>query len=228
MPSDYLNYFHNQKDSDFDPSTGGINNPVSKKHLNYEALKESEKIDKEIGNSFQLEKQIEEIIKLIDDIELDTAFQNDKEQMELLKKTKGEAIEKIREVLKCIENYMIAIHRLDTVRIAMDKYDQKTYKQRHEDAENDRVMKHKLLFDAVRSAIRFISHSFGEISEEAIEKWEEERTKWMLPILHITRVKLPEKVICPENVDLVDRKKNIYHWAVQLAHSLGKLKNGLT
>lgn len=222
-----LSRFHNQKDPDFNPETGAINSPWSDEQRKHKKLDDSERFNEEVGATSALEKQIEDVIKLIDKAELDPAFKSDEGQIELLKKTKDNAKNKIRDVLGYLENYMVAVNQLDTVKTEKKNYDEEKYKIIFRKAEDDRELRHKILFNALLSTIKFISRSFGEISEEAIEKWEEEREEKNLPVLHIKRAKFPDKVICPNNVDLKNRK-GIYPWAVQLSYSLGKLKNGLT
>jgi hypothetical protein len=222
-----LSHFHNQKEPDFNPETGMVNSPWSDEQKKHNQFQDSKRFSEEVGNTSALEKQIEDVIELIDNIELDPKFRNDKTQIELLKKTKDGAKIKIREILSYLENYMVAVNQLDTVKTEKKNYDEEKYQIIFKKAEDDRELRHKILFSALLSTIKFISHSFGEISEEAIEKWEDEREEKNLPILHVKRVKFPDKVLCPDNVNLKDRK-GIYPWAVQLSYSLGKLKNGLT
>jgi hypothetical protein len=219
--------FHNQKEADFDPKTHVIYGAGDEGMIKNEELKNITNNNKEIGETGLLEKQIEDVLVLIDTAEIEDLYKEEKEQHVLMEKKKKYAKDKILEVLKNIEFYHSAIMALDNVKLEKDAFDQEIYVKKLIEADTYRKQRHDTLLLSVQSTIRFIAHNFSEISEEAIEKWEQGLEERNLPILHAKRVKFPENIICPDNINVHDRKQ-IAKWANQLWTSLGEFRKGLS
>lgn len=88
-------------------------------------------------------------------------------------------------------------------------------------------MKHDALISSLHSAIRFIAHTFGNISEEAIDNYREEAERNGRLFLEAERVNLPENIICPDGMNINDRKV-IAKWSATLYGSISRLKNRLS
>jgi len=183
--------------------------------------------DKTVGESSALEDIIATSVLILKNIDLKSGAVGDEEQVELLDKRKKFALNKVSSILQDIKNYVIAITALDTVKAQRENLSQQDYLAQFDRADGYRRQMHNSLMRNMNSTISYIQYNFGKISEKALEKWEEEQEEKDIPILDIERVTFPPKVICPENIDLEDRKQ-ITAWAVQLALSLGQLKNRLS
>lgn len=180
-----------------------------------------------MGESSALEDIIATSVLILKNIDLKSGAVGDEEQVELLDKRKKFALNKVSSILQDIKNYVIAITALDTVKAQRENLSQQDYLAQFDRADGYRRQMHNSLMRNMNSTISYIQYNFGKISEKALEKWEEEQEEKDIPILDIERVTFPPKVICPENIDLEDRKQ-ITAWAVQLALSLGQLKNRLS
>lgn len=213
--------FHNQRDGGFDPESGVIKSPSSK---NFDDL--LGEYDKEAES---MEKQVQDVIKAINTVRLDSSFSKDQEQVQLLKQKKEDAKKMISIVLESIESYVMAIKSLEQMKENKESHDQKTFLQLKKNADSLRSTKHNVLISNIKSAIRFISHTFGDISPKAIEKWEEKAEESGDTILMVDRksASFPAKVICPTSLNLNDRDQ-IASWAVKLYHSLSQLKKELS
>jgi hypothetical protein len=150
----------------------------------------------------------------------------DGEQRNDLEKRKTVALNKIKNLFEDINQYITSINALDTLNQQSDEMDQKDYSSQKEAADKYREQMHNTLIRNLHSTIKYIQYNFGKISEKALEKWEEEQEEKGLPILDVRRAEFPPKVVCPESIDLNNRK-HIMAWAVQLALSLGQIKKRL-
>jgi len=176
------------------------------------------------GELLEVEKTINETVNLIKDTKLESDYLQDKEQKILLKKIKEQAIGKILEVFKDINEYMETIRALDEGKNLRDSENQKDYLENIDNLENSRKRKHNALIADFQSTIRFISYNFAQIGEEAIEKWEDDKEERGFVALKAERKEFPKKVICPENINIKDRKQ-IAAWAVKVfTISLDKIK----
>jgi hypothetical protein len=204
--------FHDQKnDLNFDQKTG----IVYKKSYNI-ASNINEKDEKEyIGN-------IKKVIEDIDSVYLMDEAANDDSQIKLLIEKKKIAKSVIFNVLSKVKEYIQIIQRMESIKIDNDNYDPKKYWELNE----LRTRAHNALIDEIRIAIRFISRTFGEIDERAIEKYEEELEKKGLMSLEANRIKFTPNIIIPQNIDLRDRKQ-IAYWAEQIYNELSELEMGL-
>lgn len=187
----------------------------------------------ELENSETLDAQsalahIEMLIKQLKNAQLETEAQDDREQQRLLHDAKQLATDLMRKVLVAVRNYMSAIQTLEaTKRRSAESYGElKDYINDLKQCDEARTRNHDALIHRLNTAIRFISHTFGRISEDAQEQWEEEREARMLPILRVKRITLPSHVICPTSVNLHNRI-SIGTWASHLYDSLTVLEKKL-
>jgi len=93
-------------------------------------------------------------------------------------------------------------------------------------SEEDRKIKHDSLISNLQSAIRFIVHTFGKVSESALEKWEETLEKRGEPLLYVERQDFLKNVICPDDINIRDRY-NIAEWAWRVFEALPYLEEEL-
>jgi uncharacterized protein YlzI (FlbEa/FlbD family) len=171
------------------------------------------------------EKQIEAVVDAIDKIELQNSFRSDPQQLKLLEGEKILVRKKISDIWKSVDDYMRMISLVENVKIERDPYSQNRYLERLTEADEMRKMKHNALIADLTSTIRFINNTFGNISEEALEKWEDDLEEKGLPILKAHRIDFPKNILCPDKMDLSDRSQ-ITTWAAALYRSTGKLKRG--
>jgi thiol-disulfide isomerase/thioredoxin len=221
MGESIIAQFHNQKDGNFNPESGAIETVSSKK---IDAL-----LDTYDQEAEKTENHMKASIRAINNAELEQTFEKNKEQKSLLKKRKEEARKMILEVLHSIENYILAIKKLEYIKEDGDKYDQKIFLQLKKDADAFRTTNHNALISKLKATIRYVTHTFGDINESAIEKWEENLEKLGQKILMVDRKKskISSKAICPDNINLDDRNQ-IAEWAVKLYHSLSQIKKELS
>jgi len=223
---DIIRSYHNHQEPDFDPETGVVLSPGSEAFKRYQLFKELESGNNESG--IEAVKKIESVLSLIKEVRIDPAFRNNPEQISLLEKNKGNAKNKIRDVLSNIEEYIASIRALDDVKQSKESYTtEEAFIEKKQDADSFRTLKHDVLIKNLHATIRFIAHTFGDISEKAIEKWEEDLDERGIPLLFVERKKFPNKIICPDSLNLNDRKQ-ITTWAYQIYYSLSQLKKELS
>jgi hypothetical protein len=177
-----------------------------------QTLEEVERYKEKRGELKEVEKIVSETVKLVKGAKLDEDYLNDDEQRLLLDKTKEATLNKILEVFKDIKEYMLAVRTLDE---AKKRRDTTGEEWRVDNAEKVRTKKHNALMSDFQSTIRLISFNFAQLSEKAIENWEEEREEKGLPVLKAKRMKFPPKILCPEYIDIRDRKQ-ISQWAIKV------------
>ncbi len=215
--------FHNQKEPDFNSKNGVLYGGGEKGDHRRHAYKESVEREKTIGEPSTLEDIISMSVLILKNIDLKPEAKEDEEQIKLLDKRREFALSKIDSLLKDINQYVISINALDTIKIQREEIDQKDYVAQIKMADEHRTQMHNSLMRNMQSTIKYIQYNFGKINESALEKWEEEQEEKDIPILAVQRMTFPPKVICPEDLNLDDRKQ-ITAWAAQLSLSLGKLK----
>ena len=206
--------FHNQKEPDFDPDSGVTYPHNSKNYRRYHKYKELMGGEKEMGASSEIVDRFKTVVGLINDTELIDEYKNNPEQKKLLETKKEDAIKKIKEVVKKIDDYMLIVQQWDESKSHREDLDEKDDIQNTVDVETLRKLSHNALVSELHSAIRFISYNFGKIDEEAIEEWKEEQEDKDLPIPMVKRIDLPQNVLCPDNLNVMD-KKQISAWAGQ-------------
>jgi len=215
--------FHNQREPDFNPENGVVLSPESEEYDKYILFKMKE----EAGLEKKAElAQLKEVLALVKNARLIVKAKNDPEQKKLLRERKNLAKEKIREVLNDISEYLAATKDLACKRKKYEKEefgDRDNLKFEMENADGLRKTKHDRLVSDLTSAIRFIAHTFGNIDPEAIEKWNEKREERGQIIIEVERVNLPRNVICPDGLNLRDRKQ-VGNWALKLAQQLTEIK----
>lgn len=218
-----LALFHNQKKGGFNPKTGEIFAPGSSEHRRHEEyltfLKELETKSEKEPDSI---KQIKDVVTAIKKARLNKNSQNDEVQKELLKKNQESALSLIKEVLVAIQEYVAIVEKMGRINYADNDYDVEKMKRTDE----LRTKKHNALISSLTSTIRYINNTYGNISEEAIDIWEEQLDEKGIEMLDVKRIDLPEKSICPNNVDLNDRK-SIAKWAFNIYTHLTKLEDDI-
>lgn len=220
MEHGIIKKFHDQKEPDFDPENGVVYDSGSEGQKRYMQFKEMEKRNENIGTQEAVYNIIKEAINQINDIKLEDFVKDDPEQIKLLMEKKDLAKRMIEET-----NFKI-IEYVDAIKTRIDKQD---YTDGNKDLTEIKMLdqaqsiKHNALIDTIKKTIRFISHTFGDISEEAIEEWNENLESRGTKILFPKRVKFNEKIICPENINLNDRHQ-IADWAIHLYSALTKIK----
>jgi len=219
---DIIRQFHADNEP-HDPETGRIFTPGSDEHLKYNEFVRLEKNSRDIGEPDELIKQINEVVSAIKNMKIEAAFAGNVEQEELLEKKKDHARKKINYVLKNIEEYILSIKDLDKLKQDKESMSKQEFNDKQTLAENFRGLKHDALINDLHSAIKFIAFNFGKISDAALEKWQEEQEKNGLPTLFVERKKFPKQVLCPDNLNIRDRKQ-ITAWAYQVYYSLSKIK----
>lgn len=224
---DVIKGFHNQKTPDFNPETNVLYGAGEKGHIKHHLYEESIARIKTIGETVELEDLIAKSVLILNNINLNQESSDDEDQIKLLEKRKKFAMSKISSLLEDVNHYVISINALDTVKQQRDDINQEDYLAQLERADRYRKQRHDSLIQSLHSTIKYIQYNFGKINEKALEKWEEEQEEKGFPILDVRRVEFPPKVVCPESIDLNNRK-HITAWAVQLALSLGQLKKRLT
>jgi hypothetical protein len=225
--------FHNQKEPDFDPETGKIyevGGTGFKRYQDFLLKKEENKssdTSKNQEGGLRFEKQIANLIMTIENVKLDPLYGSDEGQKELLKQKKDQAKKMIGGVLDDIVEYMDTIDSFYQVKMKREDTDQEIFLTEMKNAEDRRASKHNALISGLYSAIRFISHTFGNISDEAIDNYREEAEKNNRPFLEVMRVDLPENILCPDGMDINDRKA-IAKWSATLYDSISNLKDRLS
>lgn len=192
-------YFHDQKN---EPETFG--------QWSEEKGREREKESNEI-------KILKETLKNIENAELEDYVANDEEQIKLLEKRKKEAKDMIYNLIERIQEYI----KMVNVNLAAQRTTEKdkAFVARLEETDKKRTRLHNALIDSLRITIRNISHNFANIDDKSLEKWEEHLEKHNQDLLLVKRQEFPEKIVCPENIDLNDRHA-IAQWASKLQHDL--------
>jgi hypothetical protein len=224
MERDLISDFHNQKSGDLNPETGHVYLPEEAEYQKYiKFTKRSEAIDK-FGDISTLEKQIKDVLESIEKIELEAEQKNDPQKIELLKNKKVFAKESVSTILDSVVGYAESIISEDMLKDSKDKFDQDNYLKMLENADKYRTIKHDALITKLKSIIRFISFNFGKLDDEVIEQWEEKQEDEGREILKVKRVTFPKNVLCPDSIDLSDRK-SIASWALALFEALGKIKD---
>lgn len=227
--AEIIKEYHNHKERDFDPETGVIYAPGNKEFIKNKQLEEGEQRSRELGDGEIIKQQVMDAVSKINSIRLRPGAENDSRQTELLEKKKKQAKKMIYQTLTGISEYMTSLSKFDSIIIDKEKYDQNIYLKMREEADKYRQIKHNALINNLKTAIRFISFNFrdeNDLNEGLFEKWREKEENIEKTILDIQRIKFPANIICPDAVDLNDRKK-IMDWALQLRDSISSLKKEL-
>ncbi|OGI17418.1 MAG: hypothetical protein A2Z52_00495 [Candidatus Moranbacteria bacterium RBG_19FT_COMBO_42_6] len=169
------------------------------------------------------EKQIEDVLAAIDNIELEAESTNDPIQLKLLEQRKNYAKAKIGSLFEKINLYMNRISEQKKLKIEKDYYDQKTYLDMLKEVDASRSASHNALISELHSVIRFIANNFAIINKQSIEKWEEDQEERGIPVLRVTRINLSKNILCPDKINLQDRD-HIAAWAGDIYHSTGTLR----
>ncbi|MFC1678273.1 DUF3232 domain-containing protein [Patescibacteria group bacterium] len=222
-----LSFFHNQKDGSFDPESGVTLKPGDKKFDDYQKLLEKEGRDKKIGETSKIEDHLISLIAAINNINLISSQRTNKKQLMQLEVKKQQAKELILDTLYKVEEYIGIIKELEEIKIHKDNQDQKIYREKLENMDLRRELKHNALMSSINIANRFIANNFGIINEERLEEWLDTEEQANRPILDIKRVELPPNIICVDTINLSDRHQ-VTEWAIQLSNSLAKLKKELS
>ena len=221
-----LAFFHDQGSGDYDPQTGGIIEAGSSRYKNWQKWQQREEKNDKIGRPERLEKHLEDIIRLVDDIKIDDDYKNNIEQIKLLKEKKAQAKALMLDVLNYVSEYLDTIKKMEEIKINSNYITANNiedYKKGLETADQSRSLKHNALIDSINIVNRFISYNFGDLDQEEIEDWQERERAAKRPVLYANRVKLNSNIICPDNINLENRE-HITDWATQISESLVELK----
>ena len=217
-----IKQFHNQKTPDFDPETGHVYTAGSKGYVSYHKYLDSLARDKEFGDKSEMANHLKNLIKQIENIRLKKGSENDQEQIDQLIHLKKRAFKNLSILLEDVKNYINSIKIMETtenIDPASLDYDAKLKAK----LDDERSRKHDILIDRINAAMRYISHAFGNISEDEIDKWEDENDI----IANVQRIDLPEKIIFTRKINYTNRE-HITAWAVQLYDELTKIKKELS
>lgn len=219
-------FFHDQKSDAFFKSGGKL--VVTETDRMYfedeqeKKIRHAERIRESVENpEAQTEMNVfEGTLNKINRVELEETFKDDEAQKQLLEKRKQEAKSLIKDVIEKAVEY---IDKVETnVMSQRADVDAEVKKQMIEASDRSRSNAHNALLSSLYSAIRNISHNFGNISEEAIEKWGEFLETHGQELLMVKRQNFPENVICPDNVNIKDRY-SVGEWAGKLQEALSEL-----
>ena len=214
-----LAMFHRETKNDFENGNAVI------KEEDLVEKKQAEKID--YAEIKKVESCMKEAVRIIKSITLEDEYIKNKEQKNLLIKSKEQALDKLIEIFRDVKEYLMTVKAEDDVKLDRENDSQESYAARLINAENVRIRKHDALVSDIQSTIRFIAFTFGQINPKAIEKWEDEKEEKGLPVLKAKRQKFPKNVFCPDDVDSRDRKQ-IARWAQKIFEiSLDEIKKGL-
>lgn len=218
--------FHGRKNGPpCNDETGQIYGPGTKEYNNYLKYQQTMVRDREVGESAELIKHIDQVLEKIKNIQLKPNRQNDEKQISQLNLLKEKALKNMSLVFDDTLEYVNSIKKIEYesgTDPSSDDYDVK----KRENLDDIRRRKHNILIQRIKNTIFFISHAFGNINEDEIDRWEEENDI----IADIERVDLPEKIFLPNKINYNDRE-SITYWAVQIYDEINKLKvkikNGL-
>ncbi|MBI5621242.1 hypothetical protein HY933_00015 [Candidatus Falkowbacteria bacterium] len=210
--------FHDQKSGGFDPATGRIFEPGSPEYDR--TLKELY-----ITEGEQVVRDIRALIQQIDAVVLIKAVKKNPEQQRLLAEQKQRAKELISKVFSDVQEYMQSIARLQHARQREDQT-QEDYLKENTQADTARTQKHNAMMASINAAVRFISYTFGQIDDQALEQWEEDQTTRGKTIARVQRVKLPNNVLLPDSVDLKNRTQT-GEWALRAYQALSQLRESI-
>ena len=215
-----LAQFHNQREGDFDESTGTIHEPGTLRHNNHLELKNVEK-------NKEAQMHLQNVISLIDNLQVSDLFKGDETEEELLQQKKNQAKRLILDVLTKAADYLNSVQAMDAVKLSKDDLDSDAYRKQLENSEDFRQRSHDALIANVNIANRFIFQNFGKIEEELQEEWEDKEEEAGRKIPHAKRVDFPPNGICTDRIDIKDRKE-IAVWALQISRSLAEIKKRLS
>jgi hypothetical protein len=164
--------------------------------------------------------RIQHVIQRIDAVTLEPDYADDEQQQHLLEDAKRKARVMIEKTLQKAAEYIdIVAQQVKDSNQGVAGADRETVKARVIASDIRRTQKHNAFMSDLRSTIRFISHVFGDISEEAIDRWMESLEERGGTYIHTNRVPLPRNVLCPDSIDLSNRK-SIAAWGEKVVQQL--------
>ena len=175
----------------------------------------------DVENSLET-KHLVNIKNMIMNAELNSG---DEKEIAEFQKRKKEVSRLLAEIIKKTSDYKKTIlylmekHKAVGLTSSKSKEDIQEYQEEHERLEKSRTSSHNVLLDAIKKAIRYINYNFGDINHKILDKWEEEQEERGNIILDVKRIKFPKNVICPDIVNLDDRK-SLAAWAIKLTDVL--------
>ncbi|HRY36554.1 MAG TPA: hypothetical protein P5230_01570, partial [Candidatus Magasanikbacteria bacterium] len=167
-------------------------------------------------------KHLVSVKKMIMDAELKSG---DEQELAEFEKRKEEVNRLLAEIIKKTSDYKKTIMYLKKQHEAVgmtksnSKDDIKEYQEEHERLGKSRTASHNVLLDAIKKTIRYINFNFGDINRNLLDKWEEEQEERGNMVLDVKRIKFPKNIICPDDVNLDDRK-SLGAWAIKLTDVL--------
>ncbi len=175
----------------------------------------------DVENSLET-KHLVDVKNMIMNAELNSG---DQKEIAEFQKRKEEVSRLLAEIIKKTSDYKKTIlylmekHKAVGLTSGKSKEDIQEYQEEHERLEKSRTSSHNVLLDAIKKAIRYINYNFGDINHKILDKWEEEQEERGNMILDVKRIKFPKNVICPDGVNLDDRK-SLAAWAIKLTDVL--------
>lgn len=218
-----VKFFHDQKHNDFDTETG-ITYSGGYKNTNNLIFNDDGEREKEIGGQKELRVQIDNVIATINSLQLKDGFQNNQEQIELLKNKKEIAKKLIFDIFTKITKYVDDVRETERL-FAREKEDDlgNTLCRELTEASKLRRMSHQSLIESISIAKRFIENNFGIIEENAQKDWEKNETTAKRNIAHVKRMQFGQNVVCPALMDIKDREQ-VAAWAFQIYETLLSIK----
>ncbi|OIO20457.1 MAG: hypothetical protein CO029_05045 [Candidatus Magasanikbacteria bacterium CG_4_9_14_0_2_um_filter_41_10] len=168
--------------------------------------------------------QVKEVVQLLQALKLEQEYEEDPRQRALLQISKNQAETLISRVLDDLQDYVERINAMER-HIKMLQFrglSGRDIAERIADLDDLRRNAHNALIASLHAATRFLSTTFGEMSENRKEEWEDEQEELDQEVLHVQRVDFPGKVLVPSHVDLQDRKQ-ITAWAVDLYNAMTEI-----
>lgn len=206
----------------FNPKTGSPLNPNGDDHEKAEKIKEDINRDKNYRDVFS---HFKGAIDLINNVKLSKDFVDDKEQVVILEEKKEKMKNLVASVLNKVNEYLGSIYQVAKLKKRdKNKIEQEDYLSEFERLDQARRIKHDVLISEISILNRFISFNFSKLEQEIIEEWEDREESQGRTVLYVERIDLPKNVICPDYIDMEDRKQ-IMDWAIKISESITDLKN---
>ena len=214
---------HNQKTGDFNPETGVLYDQQSEKFKDVVTFKEKERVEKEVGPVGKLEEKVKKVLNKLDSAKLLPEAQNDLNQQKLLQEKVKIAKGLLQEVLASVGEYVDSIKEMGETKADIGSDD---FKERLAVSDGYRRMKHNKLIDSINITNRFISNTFGNISEPQLDNYLRKEKSDNRPVVMVERMNLPKNIFLPDYID-TNRREQVMDWAIAIESELSKIKKDI-